>query len=110
VLAPAPDLRTVDKTLTRARALYPAFASIGVAEAWGAYIDSTPDAVPVIAPVDALPGFFLAAGFSGHGFGLGPAAGHLAADLITGATPQVDPAPFRLSRLLDGSKVKVGAI
>jgi glycine/D-amino acid oxidase-like deaminating enzyme len=104
VLAPAPDLRTVDKTLTRARALYPAFASIGVAEAWGAYIDSTPDAVPVIAPVDALPGFFLAAGFSGHGFGLGPAAGHLAADLITGATPQVDPAPFRLSRLLDGSK------
>ena len=41
----------------------------------------------------ALPGFFLATGFSGHGFGIGPAAGKLAADLVTGANPVVDPAP-----------------
>jgi glycine/D-amino acid oxidase-like deaminating enzyme len=52
----------------------------------------------------------LAAGFSGHGFGLGPAAGHVAASMATGAQPAVDPAPFRHSRFGDGSKVKVGAI
>lgn len=81
-----------------------------MAEAWGAYIDSTPYAVPVISPVEVRKGFFLAAGFSGHGFGLGPAAGQLAADLLAGATPCVDPSPFRLSRLVDGSRVEVGAI
>jgi glycine/D-amino acid oxidase-like deaminating enzyme len=104
VLDPEPNARAVALTLARARALFPALQSVEVAESWGAYIDSTPDAVPVISPVAALPGFFLAAGFSGHGFGIGPAAGHLAADLISGAEPIVDPRPFRHARLVDGSK------
>ena len=39
------------------------------------YIDMTPDEIPVISPLDAVPGLFLASGFSGHGFGLGPGAG-----------------------------------
>lgn len=110
VLDPAPSGRAIRLLLARARGLFPALGGIGVAESWGAYIDSTPDAVPVISPVDQLRGFFLAAGFSGHGFGLGPGAGRLAAALIVGATPIIDPKPFRLSRLLDGSKAEVGAI
>jgi glycine/D-amino acid oxidase-like deaminating enzyme len=61
--------------------------------------------VPVISAVDALPGFTLATGFSGHGFGIGPGAGRLAADLVTGRTPFVDPSPFRYSRFIDGSKL-----
>jgi glycine/D-amino acid oxidase-like deaminating enzyme len=64
----------------------------------------TPDAVPVISPVGGLPGFFVATGFSGHGFGIGPGAGRLVADLVTGADPIVDPTPFRLSRFSDGSR------
>ena len=69
-----------------------------IAQAWGGLIDTTPDAVPVIGPVDAVPGFFLMSGFSGHGFGIGPGAGRLMAELVTGATPVVDPAPFRFDR------------
>jgi len=65
--------------------------------------DVTPDAVPVIAPVEALPGFFVATGFSGHGFGIGPGAGRLMADLVAGDTPLVDPAPFRFERFADRS-------
>jgi glycine/D-amino acid oxidase-like deaminating enzyme len=65
----------------------------------------TPDAVPVISPVPALPGFFLASGFSGHGFGLGPAAGRLGADLVVGDRPIVDPTPFRFERFLRGRTV-----
>ncbi|MGE0716749.1 MAG: NAD(P)/FAD-dependent oxidoreductase [Alphaproteobacteria bacterium] len=80
-----------------------------VVEAWGGFIDSTPDSRPVISPVDALPGYHIAAGFSGHGFGLGPAAGRLAADLVSGDPPIVDPAPFRHSRLVDGSRVRPSA-
>jgi glycine/D-amino acid oxidase-like deaminating enzyme len=108
VLAPPPDRRAVDLTLSRARALFPWLGSVGVRESWASYIDSTPDAVPVISPVAGLEGLVLAAGFSGHGFGIGPAAGHLAADLAVGATPIVDPRPFRHARLIDGSSGEIG--
>ena len=66
----------------------------------------TPDIVPVISPVDTVPGFFVATGFSGHGFGIGPGAGRLVADLVMGREPVVDPTPFRLSRFLDGTRAE----
>ena len=69
-----------------------------IAGSWGGLIDVTPDGVPVISAVDAVPGFHLASGFSGHGFGIGPGAGRLMADLVTNAAPIVDPAPFRFAR------------
>ena len=69
-------------------------------------IDVTPDAIPVISQVDEIPGLHIATGFSGHGFGIGPGAGRLTADLVTGPAPCVDPAAFRLSRFTDGSKVR----
>ena len=83
---------------------FPVFTGAAIAERWAGAIDVTPDAVPVISAVDQLPGFFLASGFSGHGFGLGPGAGRLMADLVNGAPPIVDPTPFRYTRLIDGSK------
>jgi glycine/D-amino acid oxidase-like deaminating enzyme len=103
VLDPEPDSRVVADGLRGLVEAYPELAGIAAAEAWGGWIDCTPDAIPVISPVESLPGFFLATGFSGHGFGIGPAAGRLAADLVTGAAPLVDPRPFRHSRLIDGS-------
>ena len=83
---------------------FPAFAQMQVAESWGGMIDVTPDAVPVIGEVAHIPGFFLATGFSGHGFGIGPGAGRLVADLVAGDTPMVDPAPFRFSRFTEGRR------
>ena len=83
--------------------LYPVFAKTQAVQEWAGVIDVTPDAVPVISGVDSLPGFFIACGFSGHGFGIGPAAGRLAADLIAGDPPIVDPHHFRFSRFTDGS-------
>jgi glycine/D-amino acid oxidase-like deaminating enzyme len=72
-----------------------------VTETWGGTIDVTPDAIPVISGVDSIPGFFIATGFSGHGFGISPGAGKLMAQLVTGQTPMVDPAPFRYSRFTE---------
>ena len=59
----------------------------------------TSDAVPVISAVPELPGFLIDSGFSGHGFGIGPGAGKLMADLLTGTPPIVDPAPYRYQRV-----------
>lgn len=110
VLDPAADKKTVAKTLTIVRAMFPQLEDIQLAASWGSYIDSTPDAVPVISGVNSLPGFYVAAGCSGHGFGLGPGLARLSADLILNNTPCVDPVPFQLSRFGDGSKIDVGAM
>jgi glycine/D-amino acid oxidase-like deaminating enzyme len=103
VLDPAPGAHLVQLGLKRLAAYYPGLAKLEVAEAWGGMIDSTPDGVPVISAVDPLPGFYLSTGYSGHGFGIGPAAGQLAADLIAGDPPIVDPHPYRYRRMIDGT-------
>ena len=74
---------------------------------WAGYIDSTPDGVPVIGAVDHIPGFMIAAGFSGHGFGIGPGAGLLVAQMLTGQATLVDPAHYKLERF---SKMSWGKV
>jgi glycine/D-amino acid oxidase-like deaminating enzyme len=106
VLDPEPDRKLLDRALGNFKVGYPTLNHIKMAEAWAGMIDITPDALPVISPVEAIPGFYLATGFSGHGFGIGPGAGRLAADLIAGETPIVDPKAFRYSRMIDGSKLE----
>jgi glycine/D-amino acid oxidase-like deaminating enzyme len=103
VLDPAADPFVIERARASIAESFPAFRNVAVAESWGGMIDVMPDAIPVISAVDTLPGFFIATGFSGHGFGIGPGAGRLIADMVTGAPPIVDPAPFRLSRFTDGS-------
>ncbi len=103
VLDPPPDRRFNREALTKLAELFPAFAKAQVVQEWAGMIDVTPDAVPVISPVDTVPGLIVATGFSGHGFGIGPGAGRLVADLATGSNPVVNPHDFRLSRYSDGS-------
>ncbi|HUZ63573.1 MAG TPA: FAD-binding oxidoreductase [Acetobacteraceae bacterium] len=103
VLDPEPAASINTAALAALARAFPVFGQARIAQQWAGMIDVTPDAVPVIGPVESVPGFFVATGFSGHGFGIGPGAGRLMADLVTGDAPVVDPAAFRLSRFTDGS-------
>ena len=105
VLDPAPDPHLVAMGLQRLAEAYPALAGIRAATAWGGMVDSTPDAIPVISGVAVMPGLTIASGFSGHGFGIAPGAGRLAAELIRGDSPSVDPAPYRYERMIDGTRL-----
>ncbi|MFM9644430.1 FAD-dependent oxidoreductase, partial [Streptomyces turgidiscabies] len=89
--------RSVAAILKAVTGQFPALKGVELSDSWGAYVDCTPDSVPVVSEIDGLRGLFIAAGGSGHGFGLGPGLGHLAADLATNSTPCVDPKPMRLS-------------
>ena len=106
VLDPKPDSKYLREALDDLAKMYPAFASAKVAQEWAGLIDVTPDAIPVISTVESVPGLIIATGFSGHGFGIGPGAGRLIADLATGAPPIVDPKEFRFSRFSDGTRVR----
>lgn len=103
ILDPEPVDWILDQAAASLREYYSAFGPMQIAERWAGVIDATPDAVPVISAIPGMAGLYLVSGFSGHGFGLGPGTGKLAADLATGTTPCVDPAPFRYGRYFDGS-------
>ncbi|WP_085035315.1 NAD(P)/FAD-dependent oxidoreductase [Ensifer aridi] len=107
ILDPAVDKATIHLTHSRALDLLPALKDTSIAAAWAGYIDSTPDGVPGIGEIAAIPGFILAAGFSGHGFGIGPGAGHLIADIVTGSEPIVDPRPYHPDRFRKSAWGKV---
>ena len=98
ILDPRPDRATIELTHARALELLPELRKTHITAAWAGYIDSTPDGVPGIGEMSTLPGFILAAGFSGHGFGIGPGAGRLVADIVTGGVPLVDPKPYHPDR------------
>ncbi|MEJ1162819.1 FAD-binding oxidoreductase [Variovorax sp. CCNWLW186] len=107
VLDPKVDASVVSLTYKRAVELVPELKQSSVSAAWAGYVDSTPDGVPGIGEMSNLPGFVLAAGFSGHGFGIGPGAGHLIADIVSGTEPIVDPRPYHPDRFLSSAWGKV---
>jgi glycine/D-amino acid oxidase-like deaminating enzyme len=107
ILDPKPDQRLIAETHARACALLPALKQTSIQATWAGYIDSTPDGVPAIGPMPGQPGLILAAAFSGHGFGIGPGAGHLVADIVTGAAPIVETRHYDPARLAASVRGKV---
>ncbi len=105
-LDPSPSASENAKARQNLETAFPDFRGVPTAASWGGMIDATPDLVPVISEIEAVPGLILSSGYSGHGFGIGPGAGRLTAEIAAGKTPVVDPKPFRFSRYTDGSKPK----
>ena len=75
---------------------------MAIEHAWAGVIEATPDDVPVLDTVPGVRGLAIAAGFSGHGFGIGPIAGRLMAELIADGKPSLDLQAFRYARFADG--------
>lgn len=104
--APAPDLAARAQALMAER--LPALADVPVIETWAGLIDVMPDMVPVIDRAPRPEGLIVATGFSGHGFGIGPAVGRILADLARGRPAGHDMARFRFGRFADGSALELG--
>lgn len=60
-----------------------------------------PDSTPVIGRAPGQPDLWLAIGHGHMGLTLGPVTGRLLAEMMTGATPFVDPKPYRAERFLN---------
>lgn len=86
----------------RIAAILPAFHEVRLARLWGGLIDLTPDGLPVLDTPPEAPGLVVAAGFSGHGFGIGPVTGQIIADLALGRASRHPIAAFRLARFAGG--------
>ncbi len=86
--------------------VFPQLATTEIVEAWAGMVETSPDVVPMIEESEKIPGFYIATGFSGHGFGIGPGAGMAIAGMLTGTGSGIDLSPFRLSRFFDGTPIR----
>jgi len=100
---PEPSATEVRDLVARVAHVLPIAGHANVSRTWTGLVDLTPDALPVIDAPASVGGLVVAAGFSGHGFCLGPISGLLCADLAIGRTPRHDLAAFRLARFQAGS-------
>lgn len=106
ILDPVPDRVGIDRLQTRFAAAFAALGRPGIATAWAGMIDTMPDGVPVIDHAAALLGLTIVTGLSGHGPGVGPGVGRVAADPVDGGNPGHDLARF--SRFRDGTRLAPG--
>jgi D-amino-acid dehydrogenase len=87
------------RLLPAAQSLFP----LGEPAETTAWMGSRPcfaDSRPVIGRASGHPGLWLAYGHAHWGLTLGPATGRLIAEMMTGAMPFVDPAPYAAERFL----------
>ncbi len=108
MLDPAPEPRVLNQMHSALARSFPALTGAPFLETWGGMIETSPDVLPIISAVPGLPGLIVATGFSGHGFGIGPGAGRLIADLVAGKAPAAELRGFRLERFFDGSPIRPG--
>lgn len=89
----------VRRDIPRARELLP-LGAVREVEPWLGRRPAFPDSKPVIGPAPGIDGLHLAFGHGHWGLTLGPATGRLLAEMMTGAVPFTDPAPFSPTRFL----------
>ena len=92
--------------MERAVHRFPVMENAEVAKGYAGCFDVSPDWHPVL-DESAVKGFYVAAGFSGHGFKLSPAVGDMVARLVLqGKSPSDDVHAFRLSRFAEGRPMR----
>lgn len=85
------SLAIVQAIARRAVRFLPALAQVGLIRSYAGLRPWSPDHLPLIGPVAAVPGFYLATGHEGAGICLAPITGQLIAGLLT---DQDEPAAF----------------
>jgi len=99
-----PDFELVN--LEAAAARLPLLEKAGLASHWAGLYEVTPDAHPIFGgtPVE---GFYVCAGFSGHGFMHGPIAGKLMTEILLDGVPRsVDVSTLDLRRFEEGRFIR----
>ncbi len=78
--------------------IMPLIGELRVVRQWGGSYNMSPDRQPILGKTSDLEGFYMACGFSGHGFMFAPMTGLLLAEVIMNETPTIDMAPLSIDR------------
>ena len=105
------DAFIAEELLPTAVRIFPPVEEAAVEHSWVGLYEMTPDRHPIIGQAPSVAGFYLANGFSGHGFQHAPVVGKLLAELIVdGAARTVDISNLGLERFERGHLVREGHV
>ena len=91
--------------------VFPPVEEAAVEHSWVGLYEMTPDRHPIIGEAPGVSGFYLANGFSGHGFQHAPVVGKLLAEMIVdGEAKTVDVSSLGLQRFAEGGLVSEGHV
>jgi sarcosine oxidase subunit beta len=100
-----------EELLPTAVRIFPPVQEAAIEHTWVGLYEMTPDRHPIIGQAPGVGGFYLANGFSGHGFQHAPVVGKLLAELIVGgAARTVDISGLGLERFQGGQLVREGHV
>jgi sarcosine oxidase, subunit beta len=88
----------------------PILARVKVLRQWAGCYDITPDANPIVGPVDEVDDFYQASGFMGHGFMMAPIVGKLLAEVIARRATVPALEAWSLRRFKEGKLLSEGMI
>jgi glycine/D-amino acid oxidase-like deaminating enzyme len=95
------DPKDLSHAAVAATQMMPLLQNVKVVRSWAGTTEKTPDDIPILGFVEQPAGLLIAAGFSGHGFALGPAIGQLISELILNGKPSISIEKFHLARFKD---------
>lgn len=84
-------------------AILPPISKLRVVRQWAGLYNMTPDKQPIYDKAGNIEGFYLAVGFSGHGFMFGPITGIVMSEMILGEEPTIDVSMLNLNRFKTGN-------
>ncbi|MFJ1968351.1 NAD(P)/FAD-dependent oxidoreductase [Streptomyces sp. NPDC087903] len=93
-----PAVRALAAGATR---LFPFLSEVRAIRAYLGFRPYLPDHLPAVGADPRVPGLLHACGHEGAGIGLATGTGHLIAQVLTGATPDLDIAPLRPDRFTE---------
>lgn len=82
--------------------LLPPLKHLRMIRQWAGLYNMSPDRQPIYGESKEVTGFYLACGFSGHGFMFGPVTGTVISEAILGETPTVDVSMLDMERFERG--------
>ena len=88
-------LDEMSKTVTE---LLPPIGELRVVRQWGGSYNLSPDRQPIISGTDQLEGYYMACGFSGHGFMFAPMTGLLLSEIILKQPMSIDITDLHIDR------------
>jgi len=95
-------LEEMAKTVT---SILPSVGNLRVIRQWAGLYNMTPDKQPVYGRAEGLDNFYMAVGFSGHGFMFGPLTGIVISEMITGSKPTIDVSLLGIDRFAKGNLI-----
>ncbi len=82
--------------------LLPPLRELGIVRQWAGLYNMSPDKQPIYGEVPGVKGFYVACGFSGHGFMFGPLTGVAMTEMMLGLEPTVDVSKLAVDRFEKG--------